>query len=273
MEKLSPVKARLIMSLADIDIKCCTTTYMALQHSVAKSTISRAADWCEEYGLLQRQQGKYMCLTEYGKRVAANLVRGKKIADAWCRMYSISPQNAEEDAEALYLGCSEELLERMRQETLLFSAKEQMHKAHRPGSYQLCRALPDGEYHLDFVFYKSGENAEVNVSMANEGFIHPLKLKVHDSDGSIALTSSAIQCMSRKTGRYMAGEARSIRYIKDGISYEAIKTGNEFVLPFDIFRLISISAFSCHAVAEICIKSTAEEMHMPESRVRLLLIL
>lgn len=273
MEKLTPVKARLLMSLIEIDEHCRSISYMAAQHNVAKSTISRAADWCEEQGLLRKDREKRMYLTEHGRQIATRLARGKKIADEWCRLYAVSAQNAEEDAEALYLGCSEELLEKLSAQTLLYSASRQMHKTPFPSSYQLCRALPDGEYQLDFVFYKYGEQPGFHVSMANEGFVHPLRLKVYGSDGTVVLSALSIQCRSRETGSYMAGEARSLRYVKEELSYDAVRTGNEFFIPFEIFHIISISDCSCHAVAELCIRSTVAEMHMPESRVSLLLIL
>lgn len=273
MEKLTPIKARLLMSLVEIDDRCRSITYMAAQHNVAKSTISRAADWCEEQGLLRKDRDKRMYLTEYGKRIAERLAKGKRIADEWCRLHSLSAQNAEEDAELLYLGCSEELLEKLSAQTVLHRAKQQLHKNPYPSSYQFCRALPDGEYQLDFVFYKYEGNPGFHVSMANEGFVHPLRLRVHGSDGAAILNALSIQCRSRETGGYMTGEARSLRYVKEGISYDAVRTGNEFVIPFEIFHLISVSHCSCHAVAELYIRSTVGEKHMPEGRVSLLLIL
>lgn len=273
MEKLTEMRARLLMCLVDLDESCRTNTYIANICGVAKSTISRAADWCEENNLLTRSDDKTMYLSNYGREVAERLAKSKKIVEIWCRSNNISNKNISNDSEQIYLHCSQEIIDVLEEKSVVLDAKRQVFKYKNPSSYQFCRALPDGEYDIEFGFYKHKKIENAELSMANEGFLHPARLKVQESEGKIVFHALNMQSRSKFSGIMMSGTVKNMRYKKDNMLYDAIKVGDEFVIPIDIFKFACASPTVMNATAILYIKSSVGNMHMPESKVDLILFI
>mgnify|MGYP004444498487 CR=1 FL=1 len=273
MEGLTSTKAKLLITLLDMEEKFRTTTHIAQLYGVSKSTISRAADWCEDNNLIQRKANRTLSLTNYGRKKSSQLMANREIVSNWCRACGISQQNAVNDCELLYFNCSQEMLNIFQKQCVMADAKKELVKRQKPTSSHFCRAIPNGEYSVPFAFYKHKSMGRGELSMANEGFIHPAHIRIQDSDGTIILRATKIQRRSFCSGCTMVGTVQSVRYKKDGMLVEAVKVGGEFTLPIDIIKFVSIADDVANGVTTLSINSTVGNIHMPESEVDLELLI
>lgn len=274
--KLTSVKARILMSLINMDSGKRSVTYLADNIGVSKSTISRAVDWLESRHFLAREENKDIVLLPYGMEIAEELERRKYSVSSWLRTNGISVKAAIEDIESIYLSCSDETIEIMREQAAFHDARRQISDVKNPFPSEYCRAFDDGDYKVDFAFYKFKDrksDGAPEISMANKGFFHPAILRIKGNDGYIIFNAGIIQERPISKNIRLKGTVRNMYYDDDKGRQTLVSAGDEYIIPFDSFTLMNISENSLIAYMKLYIESTVSHIHMPISPVKLFIYL
>ena len=164
--------------------------------------------------------------------------------------------------------CSDETFEVIR------SMEEQYRMKHLLRTYErfdgtiLCNGLRDGQYLLPFIIYRETVKNGSNISMSNEGFIHPCTLSVTDGRGMILLKAQRVEKYSAMTGRKMSGKIKCLKYFDGSKFCEAQRNGDLISFQASVLEFVNIGSDSGRIFhGSVCLKMTCSVgiMHMPES--------
>ncbi len=267
-EKMTVLKARMLIRLLEMEEPQCMVTQLAETFCVAKSTISRTADWCEENNMIKRGEGRSLSLTAHGKQLAETYRQKREAVLSWLLSEGVSGKSAEHDAMLFALSGSSE-------SALLFAKLEEMRRLRERfrnriilSGKEFCEALKDGSYSVPVIFYKiSGSETQcLSLSMANEGFEHPGELVVKNGKGLIVLKAKAIEKTSILGGIKVKGTLQTLKY-KEGSGFrEAGKEGDTFYLPASSLSFLNINAkHVVQGCVELKMSCSVGKLHMPES--------
>ena len=90
---MSVLKMRILFCLSELEQEGCTVTHLARLFGVAKSTVSRAVEWCGQNNLISREEGRNLALTPYGAKIAQIYRTRKDVLFHWlvsegCLLYT-----------------------------------------------------------------------------------------------------------------------------------------------------------------------------------------
>jgi Mn-dependent DtxR family transcriptional regulator len=249
-----------------------SVTHLADILNVNKSTISRAVDWYESQGMIQREGERSLVLTAHGREIADEYDKRIRASMDWLLSNGIAPDIAKEDAMKLAVSVSEQASSVIERTMLRKFVKQQLGNAERFSGDQFCSVVGDGVYPIDFVFYRCAcgnrdDMCCLSPSMANSGFCRPGKIEIKGKTGRIILEAIMCAHQSAATKEKMEGMLMSMQY-KDGSSYrEAGREGNQFHFPvtaMDFINPAPDSVIQGNAVLQMSCSVGTE--HMPESR-------
>lgn len=267
-DAMSALKARLLIYLSEMEQPDCTVTHLADLFCVAKSTVSRAADWCERNDMLKRGSDRKIHLTAHGIQLAHLYKQRRENFLKWLVSEGVSLKSAERDSLQFALACSEESAALMQKFAQMQHIRECFAGKTHLGGREFCTALQDGHYPIPFVFYRCACQDEYCIcpSMANEGFEHPGELNIRNGNGLIVLKAKPVEQLSLLGGLKVQGILHNLKY-QDGRHFkEAGKDGTFFSFPASALRFLHVGAESFFQGSAILKMScSAGLVHMPES--------
>ena len=168
---------------------------------VEKYTVSRVFTALEKDGYLNRMDSRHPRLEKLGEQTARKYAERMDIATNHLIYEGVTEAQACNDALYLSMYCSDETFEVIR------SMEEQYRMKHLLRTYErfdgtiLCNGLRDGQYLLPFIIYRETVKKRQQLSMSNEGFIHPCTLSVTDGRGMILLKAQRVEKIFRDDGQ------------------------------------------------------------------------
>lgn len=268
-EGLSVLKVRILMCLMGMMDQSSSVTHLASIMNVAKSTVSRAVDWCEKYGVLERAGERKISLTAQGLRLAEEYERRLVMSREWLASEGVVKQTAEADAIKLSMEVSDEtvaVIEKTMRQRML---KQRLGNEIQFSGRTFCEALEDGTYPIAFVFYRCGckDGCTISPSMANEGFENPGQLIVKNKSGVIVLKAKSLEHISTQGPFKISGILQTMKYQDGGRFKDAGKEGNNFYFPASVLEFLNVGSSSfLQGSAILKVTCSAGHLHMPESK-------
>lgn len=217
---------------------------------------------------MNRMDSRHPRLEKLGEQTARKYAERMDIATNHLIYEGVTEAQACNDALYLSMYCSDETFEVIR------SMEEQYRMKHLLRTYErfdgtiLCNGLRDGQYLLPFIIYRETVKNGSNISMSNEGFIHPCTLSVTDGRGMILLKAQRVEKYSAMTGRKMSGKIKCLKYFDGSKFCEAQRNGDLISFPASVLEFVNIGSDSGRIFhGSVCLKMTCSVgiMHMPES--------
>lgn len=268
LDSIEFLKIRVLVSLLKMSPENCNVTNLSKTLGVEKYTVSRVFTALEKDGYLNRMDSRHPRLEKLGEQTARKYAERMDIATNHLIYEGVTEAQACNDALYLSMYCSDETFEVIR------SMEEQYRMKHLLRTYErfdgtiLCNGLRDGQYLLPFIIYRETVKNGSNISMSNEGFIHPCTLSVTDGRGMILLKAQRVEKYSAMTGRKMSGKIKCLKYFDGSKFCEAQRNGDLISFPASVLEFVNIGSDSGRIFhGSVCLKMTCSVgiMHMPES--------
>jgi len=268
-EGMSALKARILICLMGMMGRSSTVTHLASILNVAKSTVSRAVDWCEKYSMLERDEGRKIYLTAYGLQLANEYERRLETSRDWLVSEGVLNQTAEADAMTLSMDVSEQTVAVIEKTMRHRVIKQRLGDELQFSGRRFCEALEDGTYPIAFVFYRCGckDGCNISPSMANEGFENPGQLIVKNKSGVVILKAKPLEHVSTQRAFKISGILQTMKYLDGGRFKDAGKEGNNFYFPAAVLDFLNVSSSNfVEGSAILKVTCSAGQLHMPESK-------
>ena len=151
---MSVLKMRILFCLSELEQEGCTVTHLARLFGVAKSTVSRAVEWCGQNNLISREEGRNLALTPYGAKIAQIYRTRKDVLFHWLVSEGVPSHAAEQDGIRFSLCCCEETAEAVRKSIPAARLAEQFQGGKTLSGRELCSLLPSGRYEISFTLLR-----------------------------------------------------------------------------------------------------------------------
>ena len=236
----------------------CTVTRLAEEFGVSKSTFSRVLNiFYHENLIIQKGKG---ILSTKGEKLAKNYFKDIAEIKLWLKNISnLSDEEAYQEALTLVLVLSKKKL------------FEKIDKIKSISGDMLTVNLEDGKYQFAFTIYKLNK---LEISMANDGFVHPGILEINNGKGNLILFPKEIEHESLLGNIILKGQVESLKYMLDQefISSQNIK--NSYIIPIDRLKFHYCKEERILQTSiKIKVRANVGIIHMPESCAVLNIIL
>ncbi|MFR6666862.1 MAG: hypothetical protein ACLUQX_12105, partial [Thomasclavelia spiroformis] len=207
----------------------CTVTRLAEEFGVSKSTFSRVLNiFYHENLIIQKGKG---ILSTKGEKLAKNYFKDIAEIKLWLKNISnLSDEEAYQEALTLVLVLSNKTRYNLISDLYKKKLFEKIDKIKSISGDMLTVNLEDGKYQFAFTIYKLNK---LEISMANDGFVHPGILEINNGKGNLILFPKEIEHESLLGNIILKGQVESLKYMLDQefISSQNIK--NSYIIPID----------------------------------------
>lgn len=240
----------------------CTVTRLAEEFGVSKSTFSRVLNsFYHENLIIQKGKG---ILSIKGEKLAKSYLKDITEIKSWLKSISnFSDEEAYREALTLVLVLSNKT--RYKLITDLYKKKlfEQIDKVKSISGDMLAINLEDGKYSFAFTIYKINK---LEISMTNDGFVHPGILEIDNGKGNLILFPKEIEHESLLGNIILKGQVESLKYMIDQEFINSRNVKNNYIIPIDRLqfhyckeeRILQTSI-------KIKVRADVGIIHMPES--------
>lgn len=248
----------------------CTVTRLAEEFGVSKSTFSRVLNiFYHENLIIQKGKG---ILSTKGEKLAKNYFKDIAEIKLWLKNISnLSDEEAYQEALTLVLVLSNKTRYNLISDLYKKKLFEKIDKIKSISGDMLTVNLEDGKYQFAFTIYKLNK---LEISMANDGFVHPGILEINNGKGNLILFPKEIEHESLLGNIILKGQVESLKYMLDQefISSQNIK--NSYIIPIDRlkFRYCKEERILQTSI-KIKVRANVGIIHMPESCAVLNIIL
>lgn len=266
--ELDILRMRVLLSFLNENPNMCTVTGLSKMLGEGKQKISRQLSGLEEDGLIDKSDPRHPKLTQKGKKQAEYYEERHNIALNHLLYEGLDMDNALHDADVWAVFNSEKTMQIIRNSEQTYRAKYELRKQTTFNGDVFCNYLSNGEYTFPFLFYREEVKDGSNLSMANEGFLHPCSLRVKDGKGTVCLKSVNMSAISPMTGKEMRGKIRDLKYYDGNTFINAEEEGDWFRFPASVLEFLSMGEGIGQILhGSVCLKMqcTVGTAHMPES--------
>ena len=248
----------------------CTVTRLAEEFGVSKSTFSRVLNiFYHENLIIQKGKG---ILSTKGEKLAKNYFKDIAEIKLWLKNISnLSDEEAYQEALTLVLVLSNKTRYNLISDLYNKKLFEKIDKIKSISGDMLTVNLEDGKYQFAFTIYKLNK---LEISMANDGFVHPGILEINNGKGNLILFPKEIEHESLLGNIILKGQVESLKYMLDQefISSQNIK--NSYIIPIDRLKFHYCKEERILQTSiKIKVRANVGIIHMPESCAVLNIIL
>ena len=240
----------------------CTVTRLAEEFGVSKSTFSRVLNiFYHENLIIQKGKG---ILSTKGEKLAKNYFKDIAEIKLWLKNISnLSDEEAYQEALTLVLVLSNKTRYNLISDLYKKKLFEKIDKIKSISGDMLTVNLEDGKYQFAFTIYKLNK---LEISMANDGFVHPGILEINNGKGNLILFPKEIEHESLLGNIILKGQVESLKYMLDQefISSQNIK--NSYIIPIDRLKFHYCKEERILQTSiKIKVRANVGIIHMPES--------
>ena len=248
----------------------CTVTRLAEEFGVSKSTFSRVLNiFYHENLIIQKGKG---ILSTKGEKLAKNYFKDIAEIKLWLKNISnLSDEEAYQEALTLVLVLSNKNRYNLISDLYKKKLFEKIDKIKSISGDMLTVNLEDGKYQFAFTIYKLNK---LEISMANDGFVHPGILEINNGKGNLILFPKEIEHESLLGNIILKGQVESLKYMLDQefISSQNIK--NSYIITIDRLKFHYCKEERILQTSiKIKVRANVGIIHMPESCAVLNIIL
>ncbi|MFR4948744.1 hypothetical protein [Thomasclavelia spiroformis] len=248
----------------------CTVTRLAEEFGVSKSTFSRVLNiFYHENLIIQKGKG---ILSTKGEKLAKNYFKDIAEIKLWLKNISnLSDEEAYQEALTLVLVLSNKTRYNLISDLYKKKLFEKIDKIKSISGDMLTVNLEDGKYQFAFTIYKLNK---LEISMANDGFVHPGILEINNGKGNLILFPKEIEHESLLGNIILKGQVESLKYMlnQEFISSQNIK--NSYIIPIDRLKFHYCKEERILQTSiKIKVRANVGIIHMPESCAVLNIIL
>lgn len=248
----------------------CTVTRLAEEFGVSKSTFSRVLNiFYHENLIIQKGKG---ILSTKGEKLAKNYFKDIAEIKLWLKNISnLSDEEAYQEALTLVLVLSNKTRYNLISDLYKKKLFEKIDKIKSISGDMLTVNLEDGKYQFAFTIYKLNK---LEISMANDGFVHPGILEINNGKGNLILFPKEIEHESLLGNIILKGQVESLKCMLDQefISSQNIK--NSYIIPIDRLKFHYCKEERILQTSiKIKVRANVGIIHMPESCAVLNIIL
>lgn len=269
MDSTDILRLRVLLCFLNEEEKSHTVTGISRILGQPKYTVARLFNSLEKEGMLDRTDRRRPHLTAKGYEKAKKYAHRVTITQNHLLYEGVDTESALKDAQYAAIYGSDKALEVIGATEEKYRVKYQLRDEKEFGGALLCKIYGDGVYQLPFIIYREHVKNNNNISMANEGFVHPCTLVVKDGVGTIHLQTLESTGKSQLTGQSMSGRVQSMKYFDSGEYIQTEMNGLIISFPAASLRFRNIGSGGVnqilHGSVGLKIQITCGMAHMPEA--------
>lgn len=260
---------RCLLYLYEHKEKSITLQKMSLELHISKATLSRFLNIFYQKGYLL-EKGKSF-LSSQGCQFAQNYIQDiEKLTDWLIHSTDLVYEKAHDEAFNLIFTLSEEGRKRLIGHTNKTRLFRLLHHVKYIHGDLLSVQLDDGQYPFAFSIYKDDH---IELSVANEGFIHPGILDIQDGKGQLLLTSKELEHESLSGKMILKGHVTSLKYQVNDQYIDSERIHRQFIIPIQHLHFYySQEERMLETGLKILLRPNVGKIHMPESSAILKII-
>lgn len=268
--QLTREKINYLMFLYEHQENNYTVTKMAQHIGISKSTLSRVLNSFYQEGLtLEKGKAKLSCLgckqaRQYKKEI-------QKLTNWLIHTADFNQDDAYQEALSLILSLSDQGKLKLVNHTNIAHLFELIENIKYISGDMLSANLDDGQYSFAFTVYKEDG---IQISMANDGFVHPGILNVNLGHGELLLTPKEVERESIMGKMTLKGKLSSLKYQIDNDYLESEYIQDRYIIPISQLHFYySKEERILQASLKIRVQANVGLLHMPESDAIMTLII
>lgn len=244
-------------------------TKMAQSLGMEKYEMSRQVALLAKEELIDRNDVRNPILTPKGRLLAEKYANRMKLAQNHLTFEGVAKEKIMKDALMLTLYCSDSFFETLQLLEETMRMKQFFAERKTFSGNEFCEQIKDGNYTFPFIIYREKVKGHNNISMANDGFVHPCEVIIRENGGVILLKAIEMNENSKFNGVKMRGMVQHLKYYDGKEFVEAVVSGGFIQIPLNCFHFVNIGSDTMTRVlhGSICLKMRCSvgEIHMPES--------
>lgn len=244
-------------------------TKMAQSLGMEKYEMSRQVALLAKEELIDRNDVRNPILTPKGRLLAEKYANRMKLAQNHLTFEGVAKEKIMKDALMLTLYCSDSFFETLQLLEETMRMKQFFAERKTFSGSEFCEQIKDGNYTFPFIIYREKVKGHNNISMANDGFVHPCEVIIRENGGVILLKAIEMNENSKFNGVKMRGMVQHLKYYDGKEFVEAVVSGGFIQIPLNCFHFVNIGSDTMTRVlhGSICLKMRCSvgEIHMPES--------
>lgn len=244
-------------------------TKMAQSLGMEKYEMSRQVALLAKEELIDRNDVRNPILTPKGRLLAEKYANRMKLAQNHLTFEGVAKEKIMKDALMLTLYCSDSFFETLQLLEETMRMKQVFAERKTFSGSEFCEQIKDGNYTFPFIIYREKVKGHNNISMANDGFVHPCEVIVRENGGVVLLKAIEMNENSKFNGVKMRGVVQHLKYYDGKEFVEAVVSGGFIQIPLNCFHFVNIGSDTMTRVlhGSICLKMRCSvgEIHMPES--------
>lgn len=244
-------------------------TKMAQSLGMEKYEMSRQVALLAKEELIDRNDVRNPTLTPKGRLLAEKYANRMKLAQNHLTFEGVAKEKIMKDALMLTLYCSDSFFETLQLLEETMRMKQFFAERKTFSGSEFCEQIKDGNYTFPFIIYREKVKGHNNISMANDGFVHPCEVIIRENGGVILLKAIEMNENSKFNGVKMRGMVQHLKYYDGKEFVEAVVSGGFIQIPLNCFHFVNIGSDTMTRVlhGSICLKMRCSvgEIHMPES--------
>lgn len=244
-------------------------TKMAQSLGMEKYEMSRQVALLAKEELIDRNDVRNPILTPKGRLLAEKYANRMKLAQNHLTFEGVAKEKIMKDALMLTLYCSDSFFETLQLLEETMRMKQFFAERKTFSGNEFCEQIKDGNYTFPFIIYREKVKGHNNISMANDGFVHPCEVIIRENGGVILLKAIEMNENSKFNGVKMRGMVQHLKYYDGKEFVEAMVSGGFIQIPLNCFHFVNIGSDTMTRVlhGSICLKMRCSvgEIHMPES--------
>lgn len=263
------LKLRILLTFQKEDKRTCTVSGIARTLNEPKQTISRMMIGLEKDGLLDRSNIRMPALTAYGIEKARIYEERIQNALNYLLYEGVNFADAKRDAYLWAIYNTDATMHAVKNMEERYRVKYELRERKQFHGSNLCERMQDGDYHFPFVLYKEQFENGTNISMANEGFLHPCVWSVCDGQGNVQLKAVSTMVKSPRTGKRQMAKLECLEYFHHGEYIAAERHGDYFTIPCEAICFSNIGDGTSRVFhGTVCLKIVDVQgvMHEREQR-------
>lgn len=215
-----------------------SVTALSKMLDLGKTYVSKLVHELSEESFLDIHDPRHPFLTAQGEAAAAKYSETVQINIYRLLKDGISTQSAINDAYLMSFYCTNSISPKLREKYNLYLAKKKLSNKDRFNGDDLCALLPDGEYSLRFLLYKTKDKATSDdiLSMANSGFEQPCTLHVDKGTGKFTFTGKTITRYVPLLNKEMEGKISSMQYQDEYKYFPCERIQDMYMIPASSVR-------------------------------------
>ncbi|MCR5667304.1 MAG: MarR family transcriptional regulator [Eubacterium sp.] len=254
----------------------CNVTALSKALNKEKYQISRQLQQLEKDGLINREDTRHPCLTQYGMERGMYYKERLDLTISHLVYEGVDLEHARNDAYYWALYNSDKTMEVIKAMDEKCQIKNYFRGKDKFTGRELAETIRDGVYQLQFIINREHSKVGKTVSMSNSAFDHPCVLAVKEGTGTVQLHSVPIKAFSPFARTLIEGKAKSVKYFQDGMYHQAEFGADVVVIPLEAFQFYSNGTGTDQIIygsLMMKLQASVGNVHMPESKAILTLIL